>query len=147
MRAVGQRDRLSPDLVLRAYAIGIFPMARDRDDPFVQWVAPTRRGILPLDGFRVPRRLRRTVRQNRFEVRANTAFARVIHACAAPGRDRIDPGQPRIGAAPLRSRIRHYTGLAGMEGKLARLLAEFRWGRMDAVFPEIGVSRTPALAA
>jgi polysaccharide deacetylase family protein (PEP-CTERM system associated) len=59
----------------------------------------------------------------------------------------IDPGQPRVAGAPLRSRIRHYTGLAAMEGKLARLLRAFRWGRMDAVFPEIGVSRSPVLAA
>jgi polysaccharide deacetylase family protein (PEP-CTERM system associated) len=59
----------------------------------------------------------------------------------------IDPGQPRVAAAPLRSRIRHYTGLGAMEGKLARLLRAFRWGRMDAVFPESGVSRSPALAA
>jgi polysaccharide deacetylase family protein (PEP-CTERM system associated) len=59
----------------------------------------------------------------------------------------IDPLQPRVAGAPLRSRVRHYTGLAAMEGKLARLLREFRWGRMDAAFPEIGLSRSPALAA
>jgi polysaccharide deacetylase family protein (PEP-CTERM system associated) len=50
----------------------------------------------------------------------------------------VDPGQPRVAAAPLRSRLRHYVGLAGMEAKVARLLRDFRWGRMDAVFaPEI----------
>jgi polysaccharide deacetylase family protein (PEP-CTERM system associated) len=59
----------------------------------------------------------------------------------------IDPLQPRVANAKLRSRLRHYTGLAGMEGKLARLLGDFRWARMDAVFPEIGLSRSPALAA
>jgi hypothetical protein len=50
----------------------------------------------------------------------------------------VDPGQPRVATAPLRSRLRHYVGLAGMEAKVARLLRDFRWGRMDAVFaPEI----------
>ncbi len=50
----------------------------------------------------------------------------------------VDPGQPRVAAAPLRSRFRHYIGLAGMEGKVGRLLRDFRWGRMDAVFaPEL----------
>lgn len=82
MRAVGESERLTPDLVLRAYCLGIFPMARFRDDPFVQWVAPERRGILPLDDVHVPRRLRRTVRSGRFQVRCNTAFADVIAACA-----------------------------------------------------------------
>lgn len=58
----------------------------------------------------------------------------------------IDAAQPRVAAAPMRSRVRHYTGLAGMEGKLARLLRNFRWGRMDRAFPEIGLSRSPASA-
>ncbi len=88
MRALEQRDRLSPGLILRAYALGIFPMARHRDDPVVQWVAPSYRGVLPFEDFRVPRRLRRTVRQNRFQVRCNTVFDRVIRACAAPAGDR-----------------------------------------------------------
>lgn len=57
----------------------------------------------------------------------------------------IDPGQPRV-AAPVRSRLRHYTGLAGMHAKLARLLRDFAWDRVDAVFPEIGFSRQPAPA-
>ncbi len=90
MRPIGQRDRLSPALLLRAYALGVFPMARDRDDPCIQWVAPMERGILPLERFRVPRRLRRTVRQERFTVRCNSAFADVIAACAAPGAGRTD---------------------------------------------------------
>lgn len=65
----------------------------------------------------------------------------------------IDPGQPRAAAAPLRSRLRHYSGLAGMRGKLLRLLGDFAWDRIDRVFPEIGLSGkqapspTPALAA
>jgi len=55
---------LSPEILLRAYAAGIFPMAESADDPELFWVDPKRRGIIPLDGFHVPRRLRRIVRQN-----------------------------------------------------------------------------------
>jgi polysaccharide deacetylase family protein (PEP-CTERM system associated) len=58
----------------------------------------------------------------------------------------IDPGQPRVAAAPLRSRLRHYSGLAGMQAKLGRLLDDFAWDRVDRVFPEIGLSRLPAAA-
>ncbi|HYN39106.1 MAG TPA: leucyl/phenylalanyl-tRNA--protein transferase, partial [Rhodospirillales bacterium] len=71
-------------MVIRAYSIGIFPMASRRSDPTVHWVAPTMRGVLPLTSFHVPRRLRRTVVENRFEVRCDTAFAAVIDACAMP---------------------------------------------------------------
>jgi leucyl/phenylalanyl-tRNA--protein transferase len=62
-------------------------MAESRDDVAIQWVSPTMRGILPLERFHVPRRLRRTVRQGRFEVRYDTAFAETIAACAAPRPD------------------------------------------------------------
>jgi leucyl/phenylalanyl-tRNA--protein transferase len=81
--------RLTPELLLRAYAQGIFPMAERRDDPLLFWVSPESRGIVPLDGFHVPHRLARTVRSDRFEVAVDTAFADVIRACAAPveGRD------------------------------------------------------------
>ncbi len=75
--------RLSPELVLRAYAVGVFPMAEDRGDPEVHWVEPRVRGVIPLERFHVPRRLARTIRQGRFEVRVNTAFEAVIAACAA----------------------------------------------------------------
>ena len=54
---------LSPDLILCAYTIGLFPMANDRDDPTIHWIEPRRRGVLPLDAVHVPRRLRRTMRQ------------------------------------------------------------------------------------
>ncbi len=79
----GER-RLTPEVMVRAYSIGIFPMAVARNDATIQWIAPMMRGILPLDGFHVPRRLRRTVRQNPFDVRFDTAFAQTIAACAAP---------------------------------------------------------------
>lgn len=71
-------------MVIRAYSIGIFPMASRRSDPSVHWVAPTMRGILPLPSFHVPRRLRRTLRAEPFEIRCDTHFERVVRACAAP---------------------------------------------------------------
>ncbi len=74
---------LTPDLVLKAYACGIFPMAESRDDPAVFWVDPERRGIIPLEHFHLPRRLARTVRQGRFDVRVDSAFREVILACSA----------------------------------------------------------------
>ena len=73
---------LTPDILLAAYAAGVFPMAESADDPELFWVDPHRRGILPLDAFHVPRRLRRLVRQGSFEVRCDTAFEAVIRACA-----------------------------------------------------------------
>ena len=79
---------IDADTLLRAYAYGVFPMAETRDDPDIYWIDPERRGVLPLDAFHLPRRLRRTVRQNVFEVRINTAFAQVIELCAEPGADR-----------------------------------------------------------
>ena len=69
---------------MRAYAIGIFPMASRRSDPSVHWVAPTMRGVLPLATFHIPRRLRRRLDDGSFDVRCDTAFAAVIAACAEP---------------------------------------------------------------
>jgi leucyl/phenylalanyl-tRNA---protein transferase len=74
--------RLTPQILIRAYAAGIFPMADSADDPELFWVDPRRRGILPLDAFHVARRLRRVVRQQIFEIRCDTAFEDVIRACA-----------------------------------------------------------------
>jgi len=74
--------RLTPDILLEAYAAGIFPMAESADDPELFWVDPNRRGILPLDAFHVPRRLKRVVRRGGFAVRADTAFAAVMRGCA-----------------------------------------------------------------
>ncbi|HEX3864698.1 MAG TPA: leucyl/phenylalanyl-tRNA--protein transferase [Stellaceae bacterium] len=74
--------QLTPDILLQAYASGIFPMSEAADDPELFWVDPRRRGILPLDGLHVPRRLKRVLRQGRFEVRCDTAFDAVIRGCA-----------------------------------------------------------------
>ena len=79
---------LTPDLLLQAYAVGLFTMAERRDDPTLYWIDPEERAILPLDGFHLPRRLARTVRSDRFEVRCDTAFADVMRACAEPTEDR-----------------------------------------------------------
>ena len=76
-------SELTPELLLRAYAIGIFPMSEGADDPDLFWVDPERRGILPLEAFHVPRRLRRTVRQRLYEITADTDFAAVMRGCAA----------------------------------------------------------------
>jgi leucyl/phenylalanyl-tRNA--protein transferase len=74
--------RLTPDILLAAYAAGIFPMAESAEDPELFWVDPRRRGILPLDAFHVARRLRRVVRQRTFEVRCDSAFTEVILGCS-----------------------------------------------------------------
>lgn len=79
-----QRIEITPEILLRAYAAGIFPMAEDADDPSLFWVEPQRRGVIPLDGVRVSRRLARTVRSDRFEIRTDGDFDAVIAACAAP---------------------------------------------------------------
>jgi leucyl/phenylalanyl-tRNA---protein transferase len=74
--------RLTPEILLKAYQAGIFPMAESADDPELFWVDPEQRGILPLDGFHLPRRLRRVVRQDRFEVRIDNDFSATLAACA-----------------------------------------------------------------
>lgn len=79
---------LTPDLLLRAYAAGIFPMAEDADDPEVFWVDPDERGVLPLDAFHLSHRLRRTVRQDLFEIRCDDAFEAVMRGCAEPRPER-----------------------------------------------------------
>ncbi len=73
---------ITPELVLRAYSIGLFPMAEDRDDPDLHWVEPERRGIFPLDALVISRSLAKTVRSERFAVTADTAFGEVMRACA-----------------------------------------------------------------
>jgi leucyl/phenylalanyl-tRNA--protein transferase len=81
---------LTPELVLRAYAEGWFPMAERHDDPELFWVSPDNRAIFPLDAFHVPRRLARVVKAERFTVTADLAFVDVMKACAAPGKGRED---------------------------------------------------------
>jgi leucyl/phenylalanyl-tRNA--protein transferase len=79
---------LTPELILRAYQAGIFPMAEDADSEDLFWVSPQRRGILPLESFHVPQKLRRRVRNHPYAIRIDTAFSEVIEGCATAGTDR-----------------------------------------------------------
>lgn len=83
-RIGGRSSEITPEVLLKAYALGIFPMAESADDPGLFWLEPEKRGVIPLDAFHVPKRLAKTVRQGRFEVKVDTAFEAVIEACAAP---------------------------------------------------------------
>lgn len=74
---------LTPELLLTAYAAGVFPMSESRHDPDVFWVDPQRRGILPLDGFRISRSLARRMRSGAFRVTADADFRGVVAGCAA----------------------------------------------------------------
>lgn len=82
---------LTPELMLRAYTMGIFPMSEGRDDPEVFWVDPKRRGILPLDGLHISRSLARRIRQEPFLLTVNEAFDRVVTACADRDETWINP--------------------------------------------------------
>jgi leucyl/phenylalanyl-tRNA---protein transferase len=75
--------QLTPQTLLNAYAQGYFPMA-DPDDGKIYWYDPDPRTILPLESFYIPRRLQRTVRQKKFEIRIDTQFQRVMELCAEP---------------------------------------------------------------
>lgn len=75
---------ITPEILLRAYASGLFPMAEHADDPGLFWVEPKERGIIPLDRFHVSQRLARTVAADRFEVTIDQDFDAVIAGCAAP---------------------------------------------------------------
>lgn len=135
---------LTPELVLAAYARGLFPMAETRDDPQLYWVSPELRGIIPLDSFHVPRRLARTIRSGRFAVTSDRAFADVMRACAAPA-----PGREESWIND--EIIRLYTALAASghahsvecwrAGELVGGLYGVRLG--GAFFGESMFSRTP----
>lgn len=81
-------SNIDSDVLLRAYAFGVFPMAEARDDPQLYWIDPERRGILPLNAFHLPKRLKRTVKAATFEVRIDTNFRQVMLGCAETGTDR-----------------------------------------------------------
>jgi leucyl/phenylalanyl-tRNA--protein transferase len=87
---------ITPQVLLKAYTCGIFPMAESARDPTLYWIEPELRGILPLDGISVPKRLARTIRQDKFTIRIDTDFQGVIDGCAAsrPGRRTTWINQP-----------------------------------------------------
>lgn len=80
---------ITPEILLRAYSIGLFPMAESADDPEIFWVEPDVRGVLPLDDhFHISKSLRKTIRQRPFDIRFNSDFDAVITACASETSDR-----------------------------------------------------------
>jgi leucyl/phenylalanyl-tRNA--protein transferase len=81
---------ITPEVLLKAYACGIFPMAENAEDPALYWIEPEKRGIIPIDRFHVPSRLARTVRSDRFTVAINRDFDGVIDGCAES-----QPNRPR----------------------------------------------------
>ena len=122
-------SEITPQILLRAYACGIFPMAESVDDPTLFWVEPEMRGVIPLGGFRIASRLARTVRSDTFRVTVNTAFKAVIDGCAAP--------QPGRDNTWINKRIRDlYTGLHD----LAHCHSVEVWANDDLVGGLYGVS-------
>ena len=83
MSGVSSKNQLlTPELLIRAYSVGIFPMSHSRNDPSIFWVDPKMRGILPLNSFHISHSLKKTVRKGKFKVSFNTDFHEVIVACA-----------------------------------------------------------------
>lgn len=79
---------ITPELIVRAYRAGIFPMAEDAASTDLFWVSPDERGIIPLDGFKLSTSLRKSIRRNNFSIRVDTNFPAIIHGCATVGVDR-----------------------------------------------------------
>ena len=88
MRDESAPINITPQILLRAYACGIFPMAEAADDPSVLWIEPDMRGIIPLDRFHIPRRMQRTMRNNPYRITVDKAFGDVMDACAEEMPDR-----------------------------------------------------------
>ena len=134
--------RIPTDLLLRAYASGVFPMAESADDPEIFWVRPEVRGIIPLDGFHAPKSLMKTVRQERFDVRIDTDFPGVIAGCAEARTGRLSTwiNRPiREAYMALFQRGHCHTVEAWREGKLVGGLYGVTLGR--AFFGESMFSR------
>ncbi len=85
-----ERYVITAETLLRAYAAGVFPMAESRDSQDLFWVDPEQRGILPLDGFKMSRSLRKILRQNKFEIRTDSHFDAVMEKCAESTEERPD---------------------------------------------------------
>jgi leucyl/phenylalanyl-tRNA--protein transferase len=79
---------LTPELIVRAYRAGIFPMAEDQDSPDLFWVSPPLRGIIPLDDYHISKSLRKRLKTHPYSIRVDTDFAGVIEGCATAGVDR-----------------------------------------------------------
>lgn len=85
---VGDRHAITPEILLRAYAAGMFPMAESAEDPEVFWVQPRIRGVIPLDRFHVSKSLAKKIRRKPFEITLNKAFDTVMERCAEATDDR-----------------------------------------------------------
>lgn len=83
-----EQMKITPQVLLKAYACGLFPMAESADDPTLYWIEPDQRGVIPLDTFHVPRSLAKTIRRNAFEIRIDHDFDGVISGCAELTSDR-----------------------------------------------------------
>jgi leucyl/phenylalanyl-tRNA---protein transferase len=124
--------RIPPELLIRAYASGVFPMSESADDPEVFWVRPETRGIIPLHGFHMPKSLAKTIRQHRFDIRRDTDFDGVIDGCAEsrPGRRRTWINGPiREAYAELFRRGHCHTVEAWLEDQLVGGLYGVTLGR------------------
>ena len=83
-------DELNPVLVLKAYLLGVFPMARSANEDEVLWVSPDKRGVIQLDKFHIPKKLKKVLKHHSFEVKFNHNFEATINACAEPTEHRPD---------------------------------------------------------
>jgi leucyl/phenylalanyl-tRNA--protein transferase len=92
---------ITPEVLLKAYACGIFPMAESAEDSALYWIEPEQRGVIPMERFHVPARLGRTVRSDRFTVTLNRDFDGVIDGCAE-----AQPGRPRTWITRIRTLYR-----------------------------------------
>ncbi len=134
---------LTPELIVRAYQAGIFPMAEDADSPDLFWVSPQKRGIIPLDAFHISRTLRKTLRTHSYAVKVDTDFAGVIEGCATAGVDRdttwINPEIRRLYGALFDRGMVHTVEVwdgADLVGGLLRRVARRRLLRRIDVPPQ-----------
>lgn len=146
--------RLDPDMLLRAYASGIFPMAERADSPDVFWVEPRRRGVLPLDGFHLSQSLARTLKRERFRLTVDTAFDAVLAGCAesVPGRSEtwINPLIAEAYQALHRLGHAHSVEAWSADGSLAGGLYGVRLGGAffgESMFTRVTDASKAALAA
>jgi leucyl/phenylalanyl-tRNA--protein transferase len=135
---------LDPDLLLRAYTIGVFPMADSREAPSVYWVEPRERAVLPLDGFHLSKSLRKTLRADRYETTSNHAFRDIVRLCAEAAPDRPATwinSQIEAGFVTLHQRGHAHSIETWSDGVLVGGLYGLSLGR--AFFGESMVSRAP----
>jgi leucyl/phenylalanyl-tRNA--protein transferase len=136
--------RIPPDLLLKAYASGVFPMAESAEDPEVFWVRPETRGVIPLDAFHVPRSLAKAIRRRVFEIDFDRDFSGVIDGCAESREGRTSTwinGPIREAYGKLFERGHCHTVEARREGRLVGGLYGVTLGR--TFFGESMFSREP----